>query len=73
MKILEICNFSSGISGVWTRALEDSREFLRRGHEVYVFSSNIQEDGKVVNSEENLNGIKIKRFPVKKKVGYALV
>ena len=73
MKILQICNFSSGVSGVWTRAYEDAREFIKRGHEVYVFSSNEYEDGKMVEkSEEILKEIKIKRFPVKRKKGYAL-
>jgi glycosyltransferase involved in cell wall biosynthesis len=72
MKILQICNFSSGISGVWTRALEDSREFMKRGHEVYVFSSDVDEIGNEVSSEEELEGIKIRRFPVKRKYGYAL-
>lgn len=72
MKILQICNFTSGISGVLTRALEDSREFIKQGHEVHIFSSNLQEDGNKVNNEEVLEGIQIKRFPVNNKIGYAL-
>lgn len=73
IKVLQICNFSSGISGVWTRVLEDSREFAkRRIYEVHIFSSNIQEDGTHVKDEETLEGIKIKRFPVRRKLGYAL-
>jgi len=67
-----VCNFSSGISGVWTRVLEDSIEFVKRGHEVHIFSSNRDETGRIVSDEQDLNGIKIKRFPVKFKMGYAL-
>ena len=52
MKIIQVCNFSSGISGVWTRVLEDSREFIKKGHEVHVFSSNIDEMGNKVDSTE---------------------
>ncbi len=73
MKILQICNFSSGVSGVWTRVFEDAREFVKVGHELHIFSSNEYEDGKIVEkSEEILGEIKIKRFPVKRKKGYAL-
>lgn len=72
MKILEICNFSSGISGTFTRAYADGREFVKRGHEVHLYSSNETEDGQKVGEEELLDGIKIKRFPIKKRKGYAL-
>ena len=72
-KILQICNFSSGISGVLTRALEDSREFINRGYEAYIFSSNEEEDGKITSlNKEIKEGIDITRFPVKRKKGYAL-
>lgn len=71
--ILQICNFSSGISGVWTRVFEDSKEFIKRGYDVYVFSSNETENKESVNkNEEILEGIKIKRFNIKKRMGYAL-
>ena len=70
MKILEVCNFSSGVSGVWTRAIEDAREFIKEGYEVHIFTSDIQEDGELVSEkEEVLDGIHIKRFPVKKQKG----
>ena len=73
MKILEIVNFSAGISGVWTRALEDAKAFKDIGHEVYVYSSNETENGEIVDdTEEILEGINIKRFPIKKRKGYAL-
>jgi hypothetical protein len=73
MKILQICNFSSGISGVFTRVLEDSKQFIKRGHEVYVLSSNETENEKIVEKfEETREGVKIKRFTIKKRQGYAL-
>lgn len=73
MKILQICNFSSGVSGVWTRVLEDAGEFTKKGHEVYVFSSNEKENGEVVAlNQEIIEGIDITRFPVRRKQGYAL-
>lgn len=72
-KILQICNFSSGISGVWTRVLEDSKELIKRGYEVHVFSSNKQEDGKLVSQNKEIKKeIDITRFPVTKQQGYAL-
>lgn len=73
MKILEICNFSKGISGVWTRAFEDARNFIKRGYEVHIFSSNIQENGELtVSNQEIKEGVVITRFPVKRRQGYAL-
>lgn len=72
MKILEIVNFSSGISGTFTRAYADGREFVKRGYDVHLFSSDETEDGQKVESEELLEGIQIKRFPIKKRKGYAL-
>ena len=73
MKILEICNFSEGVSGVWTRAFEDAREFIKRGHEVNVFSSNIKENGELaISNQEIKERVVITRFPVKRKQGYAL-
>ena len=74
MKILQICNFSSGISGVWTRVLEDSLEFVKRGHDVFIFSSDKEENGQEAMATEvyPYDGIRIRRFPIKRKVGYAI-
>lgn len=76
MKILQICNFSSGISGVFTRVLEDSKQFIKKGYEVYIFSSNETENGVKMDPllEEVISpeGIKVKRFPIKRRQGYAL-
>jgi len=63
MKILEICPFSAGICGVWNRVLSESKEFVKLGYEVMVFSSNIEKGtAKIASSEENIGKIKIKRF-----------
>jgi glycosyltransferase involved in cell wall biosynthesis len=70
-KILIICNFSKGISGTFTRAFEDAKEFVKRGHEVHIFSSNETEERLIVDREV-LEGVMIKRFPVSRKIGYAL-
>jgi len=69
-----VCNFSSGISGVWTRVLEDSLEFIRRGHEVHVFSSDREENGQEIEGFViyPYDGLHIKRFPIKRKLGYAV-
>ncbi len=63
MRILEICNFSAGVCGVWTRVLEESKRLVERGHEVKVFSSRFEKGtNKVVSEEEEIKKIKIKRF-----------
>jgi len=69
LKILELCEFSSGICGVWSRVKQEA-ELLSKKHEVYVFSSNIiKGTNKTAPSEEKINKIQIKRFPVKLKIG----
>jgi len=70
-KILEICNFSSGISGVWTRVFEESKK-LAKNNDVYVFSSDLENEKINPKKEEIISGIKIKRFPVKNRMGFAL-
>jgi len=63
MKILEICEFSAGICGVWTRVLEESKRLAEKGHEVRVFSSNaVKGCNKISKSEEHIGKITIKRF-----------
>lgn len=67
MKILEVCPYSAGGCGVWARVRQESELLVKKGHEVYVFSSNFEKGtDKIVPSEEILNGVKIKRFQAKK-------
>ena len=69
MKILEITEFSAGHCGVWTRVLSESKELVKRGHEVVVFSSNIEKGtNKTVSCEDTIGKIRIKRFPHKTSV-----
>ncbi len=69
MKILELCEFSAGICGVWQRVKQESL-LLSKKHEVRVFSSNIVKGtNKIARSKEKINGVKIVRFPVKLRIG----
>ncbi len=70
MKILEICPFSKGVCGVFTRALAESIEFKKLGYEVAIFSSDIEKGtGKrAEKSEEIIEGIKIKRFKARNNI-----
>jgi len=63
MKILEITEFSAGICGVWSRVFHESKELVKKGHEVFVFSSNLEKGtGRTVVEEEVKNNVKIFRF-----------
>jgi len=70
MRILQLCEFSSGICGVWQRVKQEAAEFIKRGHEVHVFSSNLAKGtDELVKAYEEKQGIKIHRFPVKFRFG----
>lgn len=63
MKVLYTCTYSSGISGVWNRVYHLGRELIKKGHQVYVFSSDIEAGtSKKVSVQENKDGIIIYRF-----------
>jgi len=72
LKILEICPFSAGICGVWTRVLGESKEFLDRGYgveDVQVFSSDIiKGTHEYAESREKISGVSIKRFKSKSSI-----
>ncbi len=69
MKILEICEFSKGICGVFQRVLAESIELKKKGHEVIIFSSDVEKGtGNRAPKEEVVSGILIKRFPARKSV-----
>ncbi|MCA9408050.1 MAG: glycosyltransferase family 4 protein [Candidatus Omnitrophica bacterium] len=42
LKILELTEFTAGTCGVWTRVFSESKEFVKRGHEVIIFSSDYE-------------------------------
>jgi len=65
MKILEITAFSAGFCGLWTRVRQESLELSKKGHKVYVFSSDVSRgcgDNERAKHYENIRGIEIYRF-----------
>lgn len=63
MKILEVCEFSAGICGVWNRVLSESLEFIKLGDNITVFSSDIEKgSGRTVSHNDNIHGVNIIRF-----------
>lgn len=67
MKILELCSYSAGICGVWTRVREESERLAKKGHTVRIFSSNISKGSNELAPSEGFAGkARITRFPAKK-------
>src|SRR3989338_6393684 len=65
MRIVHLCEFSSGICGTWNAVFETAKRQAKE-HEVYVFSSNIERgSGKRVEPREVKEGVRILRFPLK--------
>jgi glycosyltransferase involved in cell wall biosynthesis len=69
-KILQLCEFSAGTCGVWSRVFQDSKELVKRGYEVYVFSSNqVKGSKEIAPAADEVDGVHIRRFPVSFQVG----
>lgn len=67
IKILELCHFSAGICGVWTRVIEESKRLSEKGYEVRIMSSNaVKGSDEIACEEESVGKIRIKRFPFNK-------
>lgn len=65
MRIVHLCEFSSGICGTWNAVFETARRQAKK-HEVYVLSSNIEKGtGITVDAREVKDDVKIIRFPLK--------
>jgi glycosyltransferase involved in cell wall biosynthesis len=63
MRILEVCPFSAGICGVWSRASEEARLLSEIGHEVRVFSSNkVKGSNEIAKSHDKIGKVNIERF-----------
>ncbi len=63
MKILELCNFSSGVCGVWTRVYNESVKLADKGHEILVLSSDFVKGSKEkAKHVESMDNIRIKRY-----------
>ncbi len=70
MKIAYICNFSYPFwEGVWNNVYHLAKYMIKKGHEVHVFSSNLNPTGKNFPAFDEFEKIKIHRFPVKRKIG----
>ncbi len=70
MKIAYICNFSYPFwEGVWNNVYHLAKHMLKQGHEVHVFTSNINPSGNNFSNYDSFEGIHIHRFPVKRKIG----
>ena len=64
MKILEVCPYSAGVCGVWTRVLEESKRLSKLGFEIKIFSSFFEKgSNKKVELNDKIENIKIQRFP----------
>jgi len=67
MKILEVCPYSSSSCGVWARVRQESKELIKKGHQVIVFSSNLEKGtDKELQVQETIEGVSVIRFPAKK-------
>lgn len=70
MKVAYICNFSYPFwEGVWNNVYHLSKYMIKKGHEVHVFSSNLNPSGESFSDYDVFEGIHIHRFPVKQKIG----
>ncbi len=67
MKIAEICLYSAGICGVWSRVFEEAKRLKKAGHAVQVFTTNKIKgaNNALASSKEIKEGILIKRFPAR--------
>src|SRR3989344_9182704 len=67
MKVLELCHFSAGVCGVWSRVREESDRLAKLGHEVRVFSSYFEKGtNKIAPGSDSIGKIQIQRFKAKK-------
>ena len=64
MKIIHLEEFSSGVCGVHNVTWNIARVQVKRGHEVYILSSDRVKGGGVAPANEEIDGIKVFRFPV---------
>ena len=66
MKILEICTFSAGICGVWSRVREESMRLAKKGHKIRIFTSNhVKGTEELASSKDKISNIEITRFPAR--------
>ncbi len=64
MKILELTNYSAGGCGVFARVKQEAQLLAKKGHEVAIFSSNLEKGtNRIVSESDKIGKVKIKRFP----------
>lgn len=67
MKILEVCPYSSGICGVWTRVIEEAKRLEKSNFKLKAFSSNfVKGTNELASLRDKIENIEIYRFPAKK-------
>ncbi|HVY01689.1 MAG TPA: glycosyltransferase family 4 protein [Candidatus Nanoarchaeia archaeon] len=63
MKILELTNYSAGSCGVFARVKKEALWLSSRGHQVRIFSSNLEKGtNQVMPKEDKIGKVKITRF-----------
>lgn len=63
MRILEICLYSAGIDGVFTRVKQEAMLLSKRGHEVKIFSSNlVKGSNEIALADYAIENVRVKRF-----------
>lgn len=67
MKILELTNYSAGGCGVGARVKREAQLLAERGHDVTIFSSNLEKGtDKLCAPQEKIKDVTIRRFPARK-------
>jgi glycosyltransferase involved in cell wall biosynthesis len=63
MKILYLSEYSApNICGVWTRVCSEARYMAKKGHKIFIFSTNINKSGGILPAYEKFEGMNIFRF-----------
>jgi glycosyltransferase involved in cell wall biosynthesis len=66
MKILYLSEYSNpNICGVWTRVCNEARYMAKKGHKIFIFSTNINKSGGTLPKYEKFEGMSIFRFSPK--------
>jgi glycosyltransferase involved in cell wall biosynthesis len=64
MRILELCIFSAGICGVYSRVKEEAIRLSKNKHEVRIMSSNLTKGSdEIASLTDKIQNVKIQRFP----------
>ena len=64
MRILEVCPYSAGICGVWSRVSEEASRLSKLGNEVKVFSSNKTKGTDLIVKERDMYSLLFHQAPI---------